>query len=338
MKTITGTSKTPLFSLIICLIWLAIGAPTVGWAQFRSAFVYDNAVGPDGTARAHVGDMITSYIGVICFDDFGGTFTISYANDTVHFGAGDVVSSNLLSKPLILEPYVEFLDDVPYITNCYRARPGHGDYLTDHADVRGTVNFDGPGGSNFPEGFESIVGAEIKILQPAIQLQMARKGGGPEGDPITYSGTVRNCGNTLLTNVVVSSSLNPTLVALLDSTNLKAGEMMTFSGSYVSVGGKAAILTASGTDELGLTVSNSIVAAPMFLGITRIEGGMTLNWNTSPAWVYQVQYKTNYLQGNWINLGGSILASGDVATLSEATGTGAQRFYRVLLLPNDPKL
>ena len=313
----------------MCLIGWSLTNPRAANAQFRFIFVYDNAFGPDGTPRAHVGDMITSRIGIISFDDFYDTFTINYASDAVHYGTGDVTSPNLLTEPLTVEPFADYFGCELEITNSYPACLGKGDYLSDHADVRGTCNFDGFGGSGFPGAFESIVGAEIKILQPGIQLAVECKGGGRGGSPVTFSGSVSNCGNTLLTNVLVSSYGN--LAPVFGPINLEAGQRVTFN--YVPVAGDGGSFIGCGTDELGLTVSNSVAIARMFLGLTRTRDGMTLDWNTIPERVYQVQYKANWEQENWTDLGSPILAVSTVANFPDSDALGSLRFYRVVLLP-----
>jgi hypothetical protein len=48
--------------------------------------------------------------------------------------------------------------------------------------------------------------------------------------------------------------------------------------------------------------------------------------------VYQVQYKTNLLQTNWINLGNAITATNVTATATNLIGSDPQRFYRLQLL------
>jgi hypothetical protein len=51
--------------------------------------------------------------------------------------------------------------------------------------------------------------------------------------------------------------------------------------------------------------------------------------------VYQVQYKTNLVQTNWINLGKPLIATNGNLTVSDtnAIRSSPQRFYRVQVLP-----
>jgi probable HAF family extracellular repeat protein len=62
-------------------------------------------------------------------------------------------------------------------------------------------------------------------------------------------------------------------------------------------------------------------------------GNFQFSWNTVntyPAVGYQVQYTTNLVSPNWLNLGGILTAAPLSAT--DTISTNAQRFYRVLLV------
>ena len=89
-------------------------------------------------------------------------------------------------------------------------------------------------------------------------------------------------------------------------------------------------------DYFGLDDISVTPLAPIaFESIVESSTGIQLVWNTSTGIAYQVQYKTNLLQSDWINLGGAI--SSQTGTLS-MTDTNAfqfspQRFYRLLVTP-----
>ena len=61
--------------------------------------------------------------------------------------------------------------------------------------------------------------------------------------------------------------------------------------------------------------------------------GFQLAWGTSPGLHYQVQYKTNLLQADWINLGDAILAITNTLSLTDTNGLSDQRFYRLSVAP-----
>jgi hypothetical protein len=51
--------------------------------------------------------------------------------------------------------------------------------------------------------------------------------------------------------------------------------------------------------------------------------------------VYQVQYQTNLLETNWINLGKPLIATSTNMTVSDtnAISSSPQRFYRLVVSP-----
>jgi hypothetical protein len=56
-----------------------------------------------------------------------------------------------------------------------------------------------------------------------------------------------------------------------------------------------------------------------------------LTWNTTAGLVYQLQYKTNLSQPDWINLGGPVTANAGTLTLTDTNAAQAapQRFYQL---------
>ena len=87
---------------------------------------------------------------------------------------------------------------------------------------------------------------------------------------------------------------------------------------------------------LGLDdVSVTPVSAPVITGATMISGNFNLSWLATSGLVYQVQYTTNLLQTNWINLVQSVVATNSNMTVSDLNAliSSPGRFYRVLLVP-----
>lgn len=61
-------------------------------------------------------------------------------------------------------------------------------------------------------------------------------------------------------------------------------------------------------------------------------GQISIDWNTPPGQVCQVQYTTNLSQTEWINLGGLLnVTNGSVDVID--TVTNSQCFYRLVVLP-----
>lgn len=72
---------------------------------------------------------------------------------------------------------------------------------------------------------------------------------------------------------------------------------------------------------------------PVFQTPTRVGSTIHLVWSTLAGLSYQVQYSTNLLQTNWVNLGGTITATNTTASTSDVSGPSPRRFYRVFSLP-----
>jgi len=86
-----------------------------------------------------------------------------------------------------------------------------------------------------------------------------------------------------------------------------------------------------GLDDISVTP----VPVPAFRAATKTSSSFNLTWGTMTGLVYQVQYKTNLLQTNWINLGKPLIATNGNLTMSDtnATSSSPQRFYRLMVSP-----
>ncbi len=86
-----------------------------------------------------------------------------------------------------------------------------------------------------------------------------------------------------------------------------------------------------GFDDVSVTP-----VAPLFFKSTmKSADNFQLAWNSTPGVVYQIQYTTNLLQPDWINLGSAIAAQTNTLTMTDTNAfqSSAQRFYRVLVQP-----
>jgi subtilase family serine protease len=73
------------------------------------------------------------------------------------------------------------------------------------------------------------------------------------------------------------------------------------------------------------------IPAPTLQTIADSGGAFQFTWNALANVAYQVQYKTNLFQTNWINLGTSIKAAASTMTATNTGSTDRQRFYRVIV-------
>ncbi len=81
----------------------------------------------------------------------------------------------------------------------------------------------------------------------------------------------------------------------------------------------------------------SVVAAPkpILARPTFGSGNVNLSWSAMAGLNYQLQYKTNLLQANWINLGGVTNAAGTSINWSDTNAfvNSPRRFYRIQMSP-----
>ncbi|MGB7768504.1 MAG: S53 family peptidase [Verrucomicrobiia bacterium] len=105
------------------------------------------------------------------------------------------------------------------------------------------------------------------------------------------------------------------------------------SGNKFFAGPGYDLCTGWGTPN-GVDLINALAPPPALLPlafqmVTQTNDAIMFAWNTVTGLVYQVQYKTNLLQTNWIDLGGPIIATNTATTTSDIIGTEPQRFYRI---------
>ena len=86
-----------------------------------------------------------------------------------------------------------------------------------------------------------------------------------------------------------------------------------------------------GLDDVSVTP----IPLPVFQTCVRSGNDIQLSWNAAPGLLYQVQYKTNLFQTDWINSGSPFVTTNYTAagTDAGALGFSAQRFYRLLIVP-----
>ncbi len=91
---------------------------------------------------------------------------------------------------------------------------------------------------------------------------------------------------------------------------------------------------ANASDHLPVVVDYTIpltVPAPVLQSVTGTGGTVTFTWSAVDSAVYQLQYRTNLVQGNWSNLGSAITATNAVMSAADSIGPAPQRFYRLLV-------
>jgi hypothetical protein len=75
------------------------------------------------------------------------------------------------------------------------------------------------------------------------------------------------------------------------------------------------------------------IPAPSFLAVSKTNNLLKFSWNSLAGVAYQLQFSTNLLKTNWVNLGAAINATNSIATITNNIGPDPQRFYRIRRLP-----
>ena len=75
------------------------------------------------------------------------------------------------------------------------------------------------------------------------------------------------------------------------------------------------------------------IPAPSFLAVSKTNNLLKFSWNSLAGVAYQLQFSTNLLKTNWVNLGAAINATNSIATITNNIGPDPQRFYRISRLP-----
>jgi len=135
--------------------------------------------------------------------------------------------------------------------------------------------------------------------------------------------------------------LNPAIYAIgkgsnynLDFHDITTGNNTnrTVNNKYFAVPGYD-LCTGWGTPN-GANLINALAPPPAlapvaFQIVTQTNNAILFTWNSVTGLVYQVQYKTNLLQTDWLDLGNPITATDITTTTFDIIGTDPDRFYRV---------
>jgi len=94
-------------------------------------------------------------------------------------------------------------------------------------------------------------------------------------------------------------------------------------------------VNALGSGGTGLMTLQSLSAptAPAIQSINVINGFATITWSAVSGGIYRLQFKEDLGTADWMDVGGDVVAAGDIASKSDKMGNATQRFYRVVLLP-----
>jgi len=124
----------------------------------------------------------------------------------------------------------------------------------------------------------------------------------------------------------------------LSGLNVAVGSPLYFCWQFTisgPTGGQSATEHILALDDFNLMVSNTppaTIPAPLLLNTGTDSGGNYIfSWNAVTGTSYQVQFCTDLSQPDWINFGGTVLATNSTAIFSDPPAEDVyQRFYRVI--------
>jgi hypothetical protein len=88
----------------------------------------------------------------------------------------------------------------------------------------------------------------------------------------------------------------------------------------------------SATNSFTVTVVE-LPSAPNIQSISLNQGQVVLSWSAMANHTYRLQYCDSLSTTNWQNVTPDVLASGPSVATTNALGSSASRFFRVLLMP-----
>jgi len=169
----------------------------------------------------------------------------------------------------------------------------------------------------------------------------------PKGTYYVLGRFTEGGGNTVATMSKVTSGWGTTSqsTSFLGTFNIPLGGWDTWENAYLEdVNGNRVALTFDGTQQTLRLTGNPVqagdptinasffvlVPAPPATTLTaRVSGGtVTISFPTQNGFNYQVLYKNNLTDANWIALGSPIAGNGAVESATDSA-TGTHRFYRV---------
>jgi hypothetical protein len=145
------------------------------------------------------------------------------------------------------------------------------------------------------------------------------------------------------TNKVYGSVLFPVLFTATGLTNSDTVTNLTLTSTGSPADAAVGPYPIVATNALGSGLENYLITyvpgtltvtppAPQDFSITSIvamDGIATITWGSVSNIAYELQFKTNLLQTNWIAIVPTVVATGPTAWMTNAMGTDEQHYYRV---------
>lgn len=75
------------------------------------------------------------------------------------------------------------------------------------------------------------------------------------------------------------------------------------------------------------------IVAPSYQGFSKSSNALKFTWAAVAGLKYQMQYKTNLMQTNWVSVGTPAIATNTFLTTTNSVPADPQRFYRIVWVP-----
>jgi hypothetical protein len=93
------------------------------------------------------------------------------------------------------------------------------------------------------------------------------------------------------------------------------------------------IITSADGSVTSSVVAVSLQLPPIAPEFTSSNGQFVFTWNSVSNVAYQLQYATNLVAPDWMDLGSPVTATNSSTSTTDTIGSDTQRFYRVRLFP-----
>ena len=226
------------------------------------------------------------------------------------------------------------------------AQPTGGLILGKDGNLYGTTGY---GGTNSSQGTYGIGNGSNYVFGFGVVFQLATdgtlallvnfngtNGGYPRGSLLhgpdgKLYGTTRGGSGSAGNGTIFQVSLDGTFKTLImfNGTNGSAPSTGVVLGPDGNLYGTT---SAGGAFGVGTAFRLTVPMTPVLQPVLSSIGQFVFSWNSVAGLNYQVQYKADPGSTNWANAGSVITASSGTTFQTNAV-TGAQGFYRVLLVP-----
>ncbi len=163
----------------------------------------------------------------------------------------------------------------------------------------------------------------------------------PPGGTYTFTGSITNLGDVVLTNVTVFTSQPNGGMILLGPIELAPGESKQYSGSYVvapNTDPATNTVSVRGTDTCQGRTATAMAncSGPLnglvITSVTLANGVATVSWGSMAGVTYRLQSRTNAQNSPWTDAPGDVAGTGGTASKSSPVTSDRKTFYRIMIV------